>query len=86
MRDDIFKNMSQEDINDLVKSIKESIMKGAGISVPTVSVEENLEHHEERLRVNMMYDNFHSAEFHLKRIIYLRIELILKRHCGYESK
>jgi hypothetical protein len=43
--------------------------------------EESLEWHEKRLKRNLSNDTLHAAVFHLKKIIFIREDEIIKKHC-----
>ncbi len=42
---------------------------------------EDLEHHEARFRANHRLGSYYAANYHLLRIIEIKIEQIKRRHC-----
>jgi hypothetical protein len=52
-----------------------------GVTNPIGSDLSDLEHHEARFRINYQLKGYHAAEYHLWRILAIKIELMKRRYC-----
>ena len=78
--------MGSEAIQYFMDKFKLSMKLPPGLmSVANDSIEninEDLEHHEVRYRINLQFENFHAAKYHIVSAIELRTKKIIKKHCG----
>jgi hypothetical protein len=81
------KNIADKDIGYFMENLKKSLKipptRLAGTTVGWVNMPwgNDIEFHEARYRVNLEAGNYYASTLHLKQVIRMREENILKYHC-----